>query len=192
MILLDLDGVLADFWGDALRTHGRVVDYATRPPGEYDIPKALGISDAEFWAKIDANGNAWPFWAFMRLYPWAKQLYEGLKALDDGLVFVSSPPEASFASAGKITWIQTHFGCEAARDLLLVPSEHKRLLASRRTVLLDDSSKNCAQFRAAGGEAVLFPQPWNEGYGEAFVLKDDPLADLHHVITTVAAAIARG
>ena len=65
------------------------------------------------------------------------------------------------------------FGCEVidlpelaadpnsvfTRDIALISD--KSVLARSTRVLVDDSQENVASFLAAGGEACLFPQPWN-------------------------------
>ena len=40
----------------------------------------------------------------------------------------------------------------------------KYLLAKPDVVLIDDQHKNIDLFREHGGQAILFPQPWNENY----------------------------
>jgi hypothetical protein len=42
---------------------------------------------------------------------------------------------------------------------------NKTLLANPRVLLIDDADSNYTKFRAAGGEAVLFPQLWNANAG---------------------------
>ena len=55
-------------------------------------------------------------------------------------------------------WFDKMFG-PSFRDLALISD--KDLLAKPTRVLVDDSPENVASFLAAGGEACMFPQPWN-------------------------------
>jgi 5'(3')-deoxyribonucleotidase len=43
----------------------------------------------------------------------------------------------------------------------VVFTSHKELLADDDSCLIDDDEKNIKAFREAGGNALLFPQPWN-------------------------------
>ncbi len=41
----------------------------------------------------------------------------------------------------------------------------KSLLAGPYRILVDDHDENVRMFRALGGQAVLWPQPWNAMHG---------------------------
>lgn len=153
MILLDLDGVCADFMRGAIRAHGS--DLKVADLTMYQLEPQIGVTPTEFWRVIDALGPE--FWRDLDVYPWFDQLYNGLRAL--GRVMIATTPSRSWHSyAGKKMWIDKVFG-RSFRDICLVAD--KSVLANPTRVLVDDSQRNIASFLAADGEACLFPQPWN-------------------------------
>ena len=159
MLLIDLDGVLVDFVGSALRLfQGEAEAEATLfdwPRGEWDIAKVLGVSTGEFWKRVDHAGEDW--WATLPEYPWAQTLLRVISDQDE-FVIASSPSLHQCSAAGKVRWMQGRFH-EGFRSYML--GEHKHLLAGPGRTLIDDSERNCERFEAAGGTAILFPRPWN-------------------------------
>ena len=153
MILLDSDGVIADFVRAALRLHGSALTPADLT--SYHLEPQMGITPTEFWRGI--NGAGPEFWANLEPYPWFSQLYNGLKAIDRVMI-VSRPGWSWQSYAGKKMWFDRMFG-ERFRDICLI--KDKDLLARPTRVLVDDAPQNIASFLAADGEACLFPQPWN-------------------------------
>lgn len=159
-VLIDMDGVLCNFIGAAFVAHGGVYDELTYPRGEWSIAKVLGITDAEFWKKIDLLGE--DFWASLDPYPWMSDLIQSVHdVVGDEWSIATSPSRAHFSASGKVRWLQSQFGSHFRRYML---GEQKFRLAKPGVVLIDDSSTNCAKFAATGGEAIEFPQPWNVGY----------------------------
>ncbi len=67
IVFVDMDGVLFDFTGDASRVCG-FSGVAT----EWDFNRQFGMSDEEFWSKIDAEGDK--FWHEMTVFPWFGEL----------------------------------------------------------------------------------------------------------------------
>ena len=89
---------------------------------------------------------------------------------------LSSPSHDPGCPAGKVSWLHSHLGSHF-RDFLI--GHQKFLCAKHDVVLIDDSDHNVEQFRAHGGQAILFPQIWNSnhaiqdrlGYTNAELLK---------------------
>ncbi len=160
-VLLDMDGVLVDFFSAALRVHGREDLISGWPVGESDLARVLGLSTAEFWRPIDAAGSEW--WLELEWYPWADELIELCNELG-GFVIATAPSRHSHSAAGKMQSLERRFG-KAFRDYMMGP--HKHLMAGSGMCLIDDREKLHTAFTAAGGAAVLFPQPWNRLHGEA-------------------------
>ena len=77
--------------------------------------------------------------------------------------FLSSPTLSPDSLAGKLEWIQQYAPSWMQRQFLIGPS--KNLCANPKTLLIDDSDKNVAAFREAGGYAILVPRPWNHLHG---------------------------
>jgi len=154
----DMDGVLCDLTGPALRVHGREELAAAWPRGTYLLSEALQVSEAELWGPIDACGTS--FWAELPRLPWAEGLIGILHRLGE-VVIASSPTRSHYSAAGKMLWLERHFGGSVAGPMNFMLGARKELLARPGTVLIDDSDQNVDRFKAAGGNAILVPQPWN-------------------------------
>ena len=157
-ILLDIDGVLADFVGGAIKAHGwtwrQVV--ALWPVGSYDVAEPMGLTVEEFWEPIDAMGKR--FWQELEETPWCHQLIDIVSGLTDDWYLVSTPSLASCSYSGKADWVKAHIGSVHER-LVLVAS--KPLLANPTTVLIDDCDESLQGFRRAGGIPLTFPSRHN-------------------------------
>lgn len=158
-IFLDMDGVAVNFMDRALRVHhlDQQQIIANWPIGVWDVCEVIGMTPEKFWGEIDRWTEA--FWADLFAYSWFDELIKTVEEFaPQDWYFLTSPSRFHRSSSGKVLWIQRAFG-ESFRRYIL--TEHKHLLAKPGAVLIDDSDSNVARFREAGGEAVLFPQPWN-------------------------------
>lgn len=156
-ILLDVDGVLADFVAGACHAHGRdpaeiIADW---PVGTYDVVEVLGVTQLQFWEKLDARGAA--FWDELEPYPWATDLYEGLSKHAPVTLLTSCSRDPASA-AGKVSWIQRLFGRDF-RNYLIGPE--KVACAHPDAILIDDYERNTTAFEKAGGTSIVFPRLWN-------------------------------
>jgi len=153
LFILDMDGVLVDFCGAAYELHGRA--RGPNEPGEFNFFRQWGMTDAEFWAPIDAAGSEW--WADLPLLPWAEELVDLLQAR--GSILIATAASAHFQSAaGKVVALQRLFG-KRFRDYCITP--RKWLLSQPGRILIDDNDDNHFRFLAGGGDSCLLPQPWN-------------------------------
>jgi 5'(3')-deoxyribonucleotidase len=151
---IDMDGVLVDFVGGALRAHNRQME--NWPPGEFDMPKVLKMRCQDFWAPLTGA----KFWAELKPTPEAHELIALLEARFSSreLCILSSPTTDPQCLAGKLQWLCRRLpGYE--RRYLLGPEKH--YCASPDCLLIDDADHNVDRFREAGGCAILFPRPWN-------------------------------
>jgi 5'(3')-deoxyribonucleotidase len=168
-IYIDLDGVLVDFFSAAIRTHGRPDLLKTFPQswpaGEREIAKVLGITDDEFWAKIDERAT---WWMELDAYEWWSPLLTEVELYaGDNWRLLSTPSRHHFSAGGKWAWVEEIFG--RVHERLILTKEKWRLAVNAGAggravpcVLIDDNDKNCEKWAAAGGHAILFPQPWNK------------------------------
>lgn len=153
-ILLDVDGILADFFGAALVAHGRA-DLVTRwPKGEWDMAKVMGITEEAFWAPLDN----YAFWVSVPMYTGADEFVADLERIAP-VTFCTSPSMSPESYMAKVAWLRDNIG--AKTNIML--GGRKWLMAKPGNVLIDDYERNVEKFRAAGGPAVLFPRPWNRG-----------------------------
>ena len=173
LICLDVDEVLADWSGAALRLFGLerepfLARWFAEAPDQWDLfsTPAFPLDRREAWARIEAAGA--DFWAQIEPTPWAGELYSRCRELAP-TVLLTRPSRDPASAAGKLAWMQAQFGGAKFGDYLIGPPKH--VLARPGVVLVDDHPSNCAAFREAGGAAVLFPALGNERRA----LREDPL-----------------
>jgi 5'(3')-deoxyribonucleotidase len=85
-------------------------------------------------------------------------MYGLLQDQFDEVVFCTAPIDDPACTAGKHGFLLDRFG-SAFRDYVL--TNRKDLLASPNHILIDDALHNVSAFVAKGGQACIFPQPWN-------------------------------
>lgn len=154
---LDMDGVLADWLLAALAAHGLDPDdissrWDAMTPRPWDLAEVIGCTIDEMWAPIDAAGES--FWADMKPYEWCHELYAACCEVAPTTLLTSASWHPS-SHSGKSMWIQRHFGSNF-RDYIITAAP-KSEDARRGVVLIDDSPRNCHEYREAGGAAILFP-----------------------------------
>lgn len=157
MIYLDMDGVIADFVNGFCRwrnlsdlpphhqtTWPGVGDHAGLVPDQLDL--VLRQASAAFWATLP-------------VLPWAQELVA--ECLGYGQVRILTAAVASEeAVTGKMRWLDKHFPHLTSRAIFC---REKYLLARPSSVLIDDHDEQLDKFQEYGGEAIVFPQPWNSG-----------------------------
>ena len=157
-IFLDMDGVLTDFVGAALRLHGRTELLDNWPRGERDIAKVLGLSRGAYWSKIDEQGS--DFWASLEPYAWLHELIDVVRDVAP-FTILTAPSLSPSSAEGKVRWMYEHFPkVEGRRFTSYLIGSQKHLLAQPGHLLIDDSEAHVDAFQAAGGQAILFPQVW--------------------------------
>lgn len=160
VIYLDMDGVcccLTQAVYELFHSDGKYEElYNNWPILEYDVAKVLGIScEQELWSRIDEAGM--DLWRNLPEFPWFWEMYQGLSKLGR-VVFLTSPSCHWSSMAGKKLWLEDRFGFRF-RDFVI--TQRKFWLGWPNRVLIDDDPRKVRTFTEAGGEAVLFPQPWN-------------------------------
>lgn len=157
-IFLDMDGVLCDFVGgvrDIARCEG-LIGPEEGDVSNPDLAAAMGFeSPTAMWRAIDARG--WRWWADLQPYTWMKDVIQLAKDYANQVVVCTSPSQSSDCPKGKIEWLRRHMS--GTRAFVLTPLKH--LTAAPDRLLIDDSSRNCRDFRDAGGRALFWPMPWN-------------------------------
>lgn len=156
-ILIDMDGVLADFTGQCEVLFKTSLN-PWPEPGNYAVDVLLKLTPEEFWRRIDETKDA--FWAGMRKTKEADALLTCCTELvgRKNIAILTSPSQSPWCHYGKAAWIKNHFP-ELQRNLLI--GACKEFCANENTVLIDDYDGNVKKFRDSGGSAVLFPRPWN-------------------------------
>lgn len=173
ILLVDIDGVLADFHAATFRLFGTdpATFYARHAAGYWDVTPGLGVDHEGFWSKIREAGA--DFWAELEPLPWTETLLGLAFSVADAVYLVSDPHrEDAQIYAGKMRWIHKHLGGKFHNYVL---TGYKFLLSRPGTVLLDDSEKNLQKFTSlehgGGGSGILFPSRHNRLYPIA----DEPM-----------------
>jgi hypothetical protein len=144
LIFLDMDGVIADFFTTALRTHGRE-DLILNWPGGYDMCGPMGIDAKELFEPLDAE-----WWATLPKFPWSDEL---IRHCD---IILSTPTDHAACYYGKKLWCEHH-----APNKPLYLAHNKWYMAQWGRVLIDDSEHNIQLWEENGGRGILFPAPYN-------------------------------
>lgn len=158
-VFVDLDGVLVDFIGAVDVLFG-----VSRPPmnTRAELSTRYGVMPEEFWGRIDAAGPR--FWEHMEPYPWVNAMMASLlRRFPDRCTILTSPTWHGSSAHGKIAWMNRVLaplaGKRVFRDYVITPQKH--LLAKDGAWLIDDHQSMVDGFVGCGGQATLFPQPWN-------------------------------
>lgn len=156
-LFIDLDGVLCDFMSAAFRVFDREYVPAEWPEGETDLATVLDVPEKLLWAAIDLDGPR--FWAELADLPWTLDLCDLCDEVAPGNWFVATlPQDSDDCYAGKALWL---LGADISPSRNAFLGARKDLLAGPGRFLIDDNEQNCHDWEAAGGTAILFPQPWN-------------------------------
>lgn len=151
IILLDMDGVIANFMGGVSEVFGiNVENYHS-----WNVNEFLGISEKKFWNEIHRQPF---FWMNLEKYEWADYLVQLCEKKADEVYICTSPAMDGKCYSEKYEWICDNYPQFKNKIIL---TNNKQLLANDKTILIDDSSKNCKQFYQNDGKYIMFPQPWN-------------------------------
>lgn len=158
-VYLDMDGVIANFSEGALGLWGLRPDLEERIRGWDDIPRVLTeelgfeVSPKMLWRAVDDAGP--DFFRKLRPYPWALDLYAACDELVPVVLMTTAiSPQAAM---GKMQWMNKWF--PDAKRHAITPCKHH--FARRNALLIDDAEHNVESFKKHGGQAYLWPMPWN-------------------------------
>jgi len=160
--LLDMDGVIADFMKACCAAHNRPDPYLQESSlGIWETEKVWGITEREFWKPIDALGLG--FWDGIVKTPEADRIVELLTETfgETNIAILTAPSFDPGCVPGKMAWIKRHYPQFKKR---IIFGHAKEFLSAPYRVLVDDRDKNVENFRAAGGQAILVPRPWNKAH----------------------------
>lgn len=156
-VYVDLDGVLANFFGGVCK----LLEMTPDPPSHFHgLAAAFNLPEKELWERIDRAGSQ--FWSELDPYPWNEELLRIAQSIAGEWVCIATSPSWDGSSAaGKMAWMTQHFAVpgEPFRDFMI--GTHKHLLAHPQAMLIDDSPDKLEAWTDCGGNGVLWPQPWN-------------------------------
>lgn len=152
IIFLDLDGVVIDIFKGVCEWFE--LPYRPELVTHWDsFPELTNLSKEYFWNEIKTP----VFWKNLDFYPNAIPFIAKLSVYGK-VVLLTSP--ANGCAGYRQNWIEKNLSSFFSRGhYILTPA--KWACAHKQAILIDDSFKNCKEFAAAGGRALLYPQPWN-------------------------------
>lgn len=164
-IFLDMDGVLADYYGGISRAFGREPwPYSCRL-GDWNFFKGepFHLTDSDVAPRMDRA-----FYANLDWLADGSELVAGCASIvgERNVFLLTSPWDTPGCHEGKVDWVKRHM--PDYRKRLLIGSA-KEACSFPGAVLVDDSEVNCAKFEAVKnpGRAVLLPRPWNARHAES-------------------------
>lgn len=155
-ILLDMDGVLADFMRQACKYHDR--QYIPEQITNYNFYEMWGLTDDEFWKPM----QGYDFWAKIEMYDYAPKFLKELREIAP-VTICTAPIRDKYCISGKLHWLESNLQIPTCD---VVFANKKWLLANDRNILIDDSQAKIDKFHEHGGTGIIFPQPWNKGKGD--------------------------
>ena len=172
VVMLDLDGVAADFnYGLAstlLSTRSTDFDAAlTSLDAGAAWTAVFDMPDAKVWDVIDGYGDQW--WVdlpevadrfpncprLLRLYDYADEVADRVSILTALPYSSNCATAAAHAASGKIRWVRHRLG-SSFDNIVLCRRADKELLSAAGRVLVDDYAANCKSWVTAGGGAIHF------------------------------------
>lgn len=160
---IDMDGVLCDFVSGALAAHGvEITDEIRNSLTAHDLygpdqsPHVPWKDASSFWGPIAAQKSL--FWRSINSLHSMEDIYALFKQLPIERTFIlTSPSRNEGCRLGKLQWI-ADMGIEAS---VIFEKKKWNYVRSENDILLDDNHINIKRWRAAGGTAMCYKQPWN-------------------------------
>lgn len=164
-ILIDLDDVLADWSGDAMRHMGlkdwTQQDWTSNKREVVEMYRKKTGIDYEpcvYWNHFKRE-----FWADLTINPWCFDLIQLCEefAGRDNIAICTSVTKDGDCLAGKMDWIHKYMPAWLHRQFLMTP--RKGFTADNDSILIDDFEDNIKDFESGNhpGRGIIFPQPWN-------------------------------
>jgi len=150
-IALDLDGVLYDWMGSALRhfqlnpSDPLIRNVVSRYHDGLEMIKPK----KEVFEAVESLGAE--YWESLQLLPWAQELYRCLSEIGDVTV-LTSPGAWTHAGRGKLLALRRDFQIKT-----FILAKKKEICAAPNAILIDDKKKNIEKFRQAGGWGYVWP-----------------------------------
>ncbi len=163
-IYIDQDGVMANCVKAMLDIHSWDSPWPT-PPIHHDCHEwwedTRKMSMADFWKPIDQDGK---FWANISPYGWLDELLIACAQAvgKENLFVLTSPHQHANCYYGKVEWLEEYVPVVPKSQYIFCKQKGK--LGSEGRLLIDDKNENIDDFKAEGGEGLLFPQPWNRNW----------------------------
>lgn len=163
-ILLDQDGVVADFVGGCCRLFGQPYPYITPDSlGCWEIEKLFGISGHLMWEAINHTSDFWSGLAKTTEADALVNLATQTVGVNNVGILTAARMQPNVI-LGKNAWIRGNY--PQLKDRVLV-GQAKEFCAGPHRLLIDDKDSNIQKFREGGGLAILVPRHWNSAHADA-------------------------
>ncbi len=162
-IYLDMDGVLCDFVGATCKLYGKCPSTVK----QWNFFEDWGFDQDRFWAGIDEWEAA--FWANLEPYYWTDELIRLVESIDPNYRICTTPSRSHHSYSGKVQWLNKFVNKPHDRVIMV---KDKSQLARPGRLLVDDNDATFELWQEEGGEAILWPQPWNNGEASPEVAMD--------------------
>ena len=143
IIYVDMDGVLADFFGEVARQH------------EVDYWKEIHRKEIG----VDQVAQEPGFFATLPIMPHSPQLMMGILSLTDQYSILSSPllSDVDQSSEEKADWLRRHLGKHQPQAVIFDHEKYKYAKQANGTpnILIDDYPTNIALWNLNGGVGIL-------------------------------------
>jgi 5'(3')-deoxyribonucleotidase len=154
-LFFDMDGVLCDFVGGALKAHNAWLDPADI---QWDFMNQIGFcggGDPGFWKPLENPA----FWAELEPLPDGMDLFFRAASRWGDRIGILSSGLCPGSCDGKRAWLKRWLPGYEKRAVFCTVKE---LCAAPCKVLIDDHEPNVNSFRwDGGGRSLLIPRPWN-------------------------------
>lgn len=160
-VLLDVDGVLADFVSAFLAAVEDATGTAYLPSDvtQWDIGKAIGLSPSAEACVYDRYVRARGFCAGIKPYPGAKDAVTALAEVAEIYACTSPMKRAPFWKDERETWLAEHFGIDAHNVIFV----HEKKMV-RGAMIVDDKLAHVESWALHNplGTGVLWKMPFNQ------------------------------
>lgn len=174
VIWLDMDGVLCNYVGGALHAFREIrTDIKESDIKTWNFHGLFCTSDDDEKSLINDFGPG--FWSELEAYDTTPQLIEAARSASNHIGILTNPGKFRHSIPGKTEWLRKHGLIH--KDVPVVFTKHKHLMAKSNHLLIDDLPENCHQFIKHGGEAICPIRGWNEtdNLGNAIHLKSEEI-----------------
>lgn len=162
-ILLDCDGILADFATAYLNVVEKVTGqkYTVDQLTNYDYLKALTEIDNVYVKSINDLIRQKEFCASISVYTSAKEGFELLKRYGEIIIVTSPMRDAPYWMYERSVWLQTHFGI--GKENIIFTSRKECVQGD---IFIDDSIDMYEKWKNVhpNKNALLWARPWNSSY----------------------------
>ena len=156
-IYCDMDGVLCDF----NKGIANMFKLKSRDPSKPNIMKMYGYDDPSDWLSAHNDAQKWEpvsqykmFWPTLPWMPGAMKLWSFIRKFNPHILSAYTPFDKN-CIRGKQLWLQRNLKLTDKERIHIVRRDQKRAYA-KGNVLIDDFKKNTVEWKAAGGQPILY------------------------------------